>query len=160
LRADVGVHGERLHQHSTAEQPATQPEAAWLPRRAELETDRLDRGPAQAYLPHRWRGHDPLRPVEYDHGQGNGKLSAGQRADVHGEDVGTARTKLTHRWLDRVTSAANRDPVVNAAFFQVTGLLAKPASLFRPAVAWRTLRFGQPTQTTIPASPTTSPASH
>jgi hypothetical protein len=69
-------------------------------------------------------------------------------------------TKLTHRWLDRVVSAANRDPVVNAAIFEVFGLLAKPSSLFRPAIAWRALRFGQQSRTAIPASPTTSPASH
>jgi 2-polyprenyl-6-methoxyphenol hydroxylase-like FAD-dependent oxidoreductase len=75
-----------------------------------------------------------------------------------GASVGPV-TKLTHRWLDRVVSAANRDPVVSAAFFKVTGLLAKPASLFRPAVAWRALRFGRPTRTTIAGAPTTAPAS-
>jgi 2-polyprenyl-6-methoxyphenol hydroxylase-like FAD-dependent oxidoreductase len=49
-------------------------------------------------------------------------------------------TRLTHRWLDRVTAAANTDPVVTAAFFDVLQLLAPPTSLFRPAIARRALR--------------------
>jgi 2-polyprenyl-6-methoxyphenol hydroxylase-like FAD-dependent oxidoreductase len=52
-----------------------------------------------------------------------------------GASAGPA-TRLTHRWLDRVTSAAGTDPVVNAALVDVLGLLARPATLFRPSLAW------------------------
>lgn len=56
-----------------------------------------------------------------------------------GASAGPA-TRLTHRWLDRVTSAAGTDPVVNAALIDVLALLAPPTVLFRPSLAWHTLR--------------------
>jgi 2-polyprenyl-6-methoxyphenol hydroxylase-like FAD-dependent oxidoreductase len=60
-------------------------------------------------------------------------------------------TRLTHRWLDRVMSAANTDPVVNAAFIDVAALLATPATLFRPSLAWRVLRVRRPSGAVDPA---------
>jgi 2-polyprenyl-6-methoxyphenol hydroxylase-like FAD-dependent oxidoreductase len=68
-------------------------------------------------------------------------------------------TRLTHRWLDRVTAAANTDPIVTAAFFEVLLLLAPPTSLFRPAIAWRALRPRQTAKTDTAAEPAISPAS-
>jgi 2-polyprenyl-6-methoxyphenol hydroxylase-like FAD-dependent oxidoreductase len=68
-------------------------------------------------------------------------------------------TRLTHRWLDRVTSASNTDPVVNAALFDVLALLAPPTTLFRPSIAWRALRSRQPAQTHPQADPATIPVS-
>jgi 2-polyprenyl-6-methoxyphenol hydroxylase-like FAD-dependent oxidoreductase len=67
-------------------------------------------------------------------------------------------TRLTHRWLDRVTAAANTDPIVTAAFFDVLLLLAPPTSLFRPAIAWRALRPRQPQRTTLNGAPDVSDA--
>jgi hypothetical protein len=58
---------------------------------------------------------------------------------TRGASAGPA-TRLTHRWLDRVTSAAGTDPVVNAALVDVLALLAPPTTLFRPSLAWHTLR--------------------
>jgi hypothetical protein len=46
---------------------------------------------------------------------------------------------LIRRYLDRVVAAAAVDPVVNAAFFDVVGLLAEPTSLMRPALMARVL---------------------
>jgi 2-polyprenyl-6-methoxyphenol hydroxylase-like FAD-dependent oxidoreductase len=74
-----------------------------------------------------------------------------------GASAGPA-TWLTHRWLDRVTSAANTDPTVNAALIDVISLTAPPATLFRPSIAWRALRFRQPAQTHPQTDPATAPA--
>jgi 2-polyprenyl-6-methoxyphenol hydroxylase-like FAD-dependent oxidoreductase len=51
-------------------------------------------------------------------------------------------TRLSHRYFDRVVRAAMRDPAVNLAFLDVMGLLSPPASLFRPSVLLRALRYG------------------
>jgi 2-polyprenyl-6-methoxyphenol hydroxylase-like FAD-dependent oxidoreductase len=47
--------------------------------------------------------------------------------------------RLIQGYLDRVIEASMQDPVVNDAFRRVVNLVDAPASLFRPAVAWRTL---------------------
>lgn len=46
---------------------------------------------------------------------------------------------LVNRYLERVHAAASDDPVVCREFFEVLNLLAAPASLMKPAVAWRVL---------------------
>ena len=47
--------------------------------------------------------------------------------------------RLVRRYFDRVVAAAASDEEVNAAFFDVVGLVAEPGSLLRPAVARRVL---------------------
>ncbi len=46
----------------------------------------------------------------------------------------TAVTRLQHRYLDRVATAATRDLATADGFAQVMGLLARPASLFTPRI--------------------------
>jgi 2-polyprenyl-6-methoxyphenol hydroxylase-like FAD-dependent oxidoreductase len=58
-------------------------------------------------------------------------------------------TRLSHRYFDRVVRAAMRDEAANLAFVDVIGLLAPPASLFRPSVLRRAFRsdgIGEPAQ--------------
>jgi hypothetical protein len=43
-------------------------------------------------------------------------------------------TRLQHRYLDRVATAATRDLATADGFAQVMGLLARPASLFTPRI--------------------------
>lgn len=50
------------------------------------------------------------------------------------------RTRLMHRYLDRVLAAATRDELANAAWFDVMMLLQRPQSLFRPRVLASALR--------------------
>jgi 2-polyprenyl-6-methoxyphenol hydroxylase-like FAD-dependent oxidoreductase len=58
--------------------------------------------------------------------------------ETRGGRVG-APDRLIRRYLDRVVATAAVDPVVNAAFFDVVGLLAQPMSLMRPALMARVL---------------------
>jgi 2-polyprenyl-6-methoxyphenol hydroxylase-like FAD-dependent oxidoreductase len=51
----------------------------------------------------------------------------------------SAADRLIRRYLDRVVATAAVDPVVNAAFFDVVGLLAEPMSLMRPTLIARVL---------------------
>jgi len=54
-------------------------------------------------------------------------------------------TRGTHRYMDRVMRAANRDARANLAFAKVLGLVASPQSLFRPSVVALALaRGGRP----------------
>ncbi len=54
-------------------------------------------------------------------------------------------TRCTHRYMDRVMRAANRDARANLAFAKVLGLVASPQSLFRPSVmALALARGGRP----------------
>lgn len=46
---------------------------------------------------------------------------------------------LVNRYLDRVHAIASQDPIVCRRFFDVLNLLAPPASLLSPVVAWRVL---------------------
>jgi 2-polyprenyl-6-methoxyphenol hydroxylase-like FAD-dependent oxidoreductase len=50
------------------------------------------------------------------------------------------RTRLTHRYLDRVMRAATTDPAVNHAFGEVMNLITPPTALFDPRVLVRVLR--------------------
>jgi 2-polyprenyl-6-methoxyphenol hydroxylase-like FAD-dependent oxidoreductase len=76
------------------------------------------------------------------------KANAGAWMVATGEDLRYPETRggnvgvpdrLIRRYLDRVVAAAAVDPVVNAAFFDVVGLLAEPTSLMRPALMARVL---------------------
>ena len=48
--------------------------------------------------------------------------------------------RMMQRYLDRVIEVSMQDATVNQAFIRVVHLLDAPSALFRPAVAWRTLR--------------------
>lgn len=48
--------------------------------------------------------------------------------------------RLLDWYLDRLLIAARSDPEVASAFIRVSDLLATPASLLRPAIAWRVAR--------------------
>ena len=48
-------------------------------------------------------------------------------------------TRMPHCYMDRVQATANRDPVVSAAFLDMLGLVAPPASLFKPGIVFRAL---------------------
>jgi hypothetical protein len=50
------------------------------------------------------------------------------------------RTRVMHRYLDRVLAAATQHPVVNQQFFEVMTMLAPPATLFHPRVLLPALR--------------------
>jgi 2-polyprenyl-6-methoxyphenol hydroxylase-like FAD-dependent oxidoreductase len=51
--------------------------------------------------------------------------------------------RLTNAYLDRLLGVAEHDPIVAAAFGDVTDLLAPPQSIMRPGVLWRVLRGPQ-----------------
>src|SRR4051812_9370800 len=46
----------------------------------------------------------------------------------------SAPTRALHRYLDRVVTAATRDPQVADAYVHVLGMLARPSALFAPHV--------------------------
>jgi 2-polyprenyl-6-methoxyphenol hydroxylase-like FAD-dependent oxidoreductase len=67
--------------------------------------------------------------------------------------------RVVHRYLDRVMAAASRDDAVRLALMEVLHLLRPPASLFRPAIAWRVLRAGGRSRPATPApAPVTTAA--
>ncbi|MGH4025801.1 MAG: NAD(P)/FAD-dependent oxidoreductase [Pseudonocardiaceae bacterium] len=73
----------------------------------------------------------------------------------------TAITRLQHRYLDRVVTAATRDPAVAQTYTQVLGLIARPTSLFSPRImvtAARTRPNGEHVPSTL-APPTHPPSS-
>ena len=49
-----------------------------------------------------------------------------------------------NRYLERVHAVASEDPVVCRKFFDVLNLLAPPASLLSPRLAWRVLARAAP----------------
>jgi hypothetical protein len=51
----------------------------------------------------------------------------------------TFATRLLHRHLDRVFTAATSDPNVNAAFLRVLNMIDAPHALFRPDTVARAL---------------------
>jgi 2-polyprenyl-6-methoxyphenol hydroxylase-like FAD-dependent oxidoreductase len=51
---------------------------------------------------------------------------------------------VVNRYLERVHAVASADPVVCRKFFDVLNLLAPPASLMTPAVAWRVMARRRP----------------
>lgn len=66
------------------------------------------------------------------------------------------RTRLTHRYLDRVIRAGTEDKAVNQAFLQVLQLVAPPKTLFAPRVLFPALlRGGQgpAVESDVPAPP-------
>jgi pimeloyl-ACP methyl ester carboxylesterase/2-polyprenyl-6-methoxyphenol hydroxylase-like FAD-dependent oxidoreductase len=64
------------------------------------------------------------------------------------------QTRLTHRYLDRVIGAANRDQTVNLAFHKVLQLVAPPTTLFRPGILLRALLRGGAQGTGTPPTAT------
>jgi 2-polyprenyl-6-methoxyphenol hydroxylase-like FAD-dependent oxidoreductase len=97
---------------------------------------------------HRRRAGRDLAAASSRIQQAVGRANAGTWMVATGEDLrypGTTGGKsslpdrLMRRYLDRVVAAAASDEEVNAAFFDVLGLVAEPASLLRPAVARRVL---------------------
>jgi 2-polyprenyl-6-methoxyphenol hydroxylase-like FAD-dependent oxidoreductase len=56
--------------------------------------------------------------------------------------VRDVRTRLTHRYLDRVIRAGTEDAAVNRAFLEVLQLVAPPESLFAPGVLFPALLRG------------------
>jgi hypothetical protein len=52
----------------------------------------------------------------------------------------TLRTRLMHRYLNRLGRVATVDRAVNAAFLEVANLVHPPTALFRPSVLLPTLR--------------------
>jgi hypothetical protein len=51
-----------------------------------------------------------------------------------------AGTGLFNRYLSRLLSQAQSDPVLSEAFFRVLRLERQPTTLFRPSIMWRVLR--------------------
>jgi 2-polyprenyl-6-methoxyphenol hydroxylase-like FAD-dependent oxidoreductase len=97
---------------------------------------------------HRRRAGRDLAAASSRIQQAVARANAGTWMVATGEDLrypGTTGGKsslpdrLMRRYLDRVVAAAASDEEVNAAFFDVVGLVAEPASLLRPAVARRVL---------------------
>jgi 2-polyprenyl-6-methoxyphenol hydroxylase-like FAD-dependent oxidoreductase len=69
------------------------------------------------------------------------KISTG--GDLRYPEVEGRRTpdmKLMNGYLDRLTLAAERDPVLAVQFLRVAGFVERPQSLFRPAIVRRVLR--------------------
>lgn len=92
------------------------------------------------------------------------RVSAGAWLIATGEDLRypetkgaerNLRTRLTHRYLDRVIAAATRDGKVNLAFLNVLQLVAEPATLFRPRILLAALLQAQPRERDSP--PTATP---
>jgi 2-polyprenyl-6-methoxyphenol hydroxylase-like FAD-dependent oxidoreductase len=63
----------------------------------------------------------------------------------------TAKTRITHRYMDRVLAAVAVDPVVNTAFLRVLNMIDPPQALFRPRTMSRVL---------VPRGTTLRPAWH
>jgi 2-polyprenyl-6-methoxyphenol hydroxylase-like FAD-dependent oxidoreductase len=62
--------------------------------------------------------------------------------------------RLGNAYLERLLRASEHDPVVAAAFSDVSDLLAPPQHILRPAVLWRVLRGQRSTVSRVPgASP-------
>jgi hypothetical protein len=88
------------------------------------------------------------------------KLAAGADFAHPGVTGDKARTTDLINWyIGHVQRAATRDELVCRALLGVAGLLAPPASLFRPKVALRVLRYtlarhGEPSGKATPVRPT------
>jgi 2-polyprenyl-6-methoxyphenol hydroxylase-like FAD-dependent oxidoreductase len=73
------------------------------------------------------------------------KISTG--GDLRYEQVQGKRTpdmKIMNRYLDRLTAAAQTDPVLARKFLMVAGFMERPESMFAPSIAWRVLRPRRP----------------
>lgn len=67
-------------------------------------------------------------------------------------------TDMINRYVTKVAIAAQHDPKVATALWNVQGLLAAPPALMRPSVAVRALRFARRGPTGAPSSLRPSPA--
>jgi hypothetical protein len=56
----------------------------------------------------------------------------------------TLRTRLMHRYLNRLGPVATANRTVNAAFLEVANLVQPPTALFRPSVLLAVLRGAPP----------------
>ena len=54
----------------------------------------------------------------------------------------TAGWRLLNRYINRLLTVAHHDPLVADAFLRVNAMMAPPPHLFRPRIAFRTLRGG------------------
>ncbi len=54
-----------------------------------------------------------------------------------------ASTRVQHRYLDRVMTAATNDDVVASALIDAFFLVAPPTSLFRPSIVTRVMRHSK-----------------
>jgi 2-polyprenyl-6-methoxyphenol hydroxylase-like FAD-dependent oxidoreductase len=106
--------------------------------------------------------HDAVAGVSALAQRAVAKANAGAWMVATGEDLRYPETRggkvsapdrLIRRYLDRVVATAAVDPVVNAAFFDVVGLLAEPMSLMRPTLMARVLgrRHDAPESDSSPA---------
>ena len=71
------------------------------------------------------------------------KLASG--ADLGDPGVDGRRTagwRLLNRYINRLLTVAHHDPLVADAFLRVNAMMAPPPHLFRPRIAFRTLRGG------------------
>jgi 2-polyprenyl-6-methoxyphenol hydroxylase-like FAD-dependent oxidoreductase len=64
----------------------------------------------------------------------------------------TLRTRLMHRYLNRLGRVATVDRTVNAAFLEVANLVHPPTALFRPSVLLPVLRGATPALRTSPGT--------
>ena len=62
----------------------------------------------------------------------------------------SAATRMQHRYLDRVMTAATNDEVVAGALLDAFFLLAPPTSLFRPSILARVMRYSDVPYTVAP----------
>jgi len=94
------------------------------------------------------------------------KANAGAWMVATGEDLRYPGTtggstslpdRLVRRYLDRVISAATSDEEINAAFFDVVGLLEEPTSLMHPRVVRRVLGRRHPAPPDALPRPATQP---
>jgi 2-polyprenyl-6-methoxyphenol hydroxylase-like FAD-dependent oxidoreductase len=70
----------------------------------------------------------------------------------------TAALRLQHRYLDRVVTAATRDPAMSDTYTRVLGMLDRPTALFRPRVLVTALRTRPVSVDRGPAPPASVPA--
>ena len=78
-------------------------------------------------------------------------------ADDDRRDGQRGGTRVQHRYLDRVMTAATNDEVVAGALLDAFFLLAPPTSLFRPSILARVMRYSDVPYT---VAPTWSQAQH
>jgi hypothetical protein len=91
-------------------------------------------------------GRGPLRPLDFlarAHRIEDVAWKISTGGDLRYEQVQGKRTadmKIMNRYLDRLTVAAQTDPVLARKFLMVAGFMERPESMFAPSIAWRVLR--------------------
>ena len=68
----------------------------------------------------------------------------------------TRTLRITNGYVERLLRAAEHDPIVAAAFGDVSDLLAPPQSIMRPKILWRTLRGNLRTTPVVPSGSSTA----